>query len=189
MTEPFWGKVQKTNTCWLWIGYLRPDGYGGYGNNTAHRVAFTLSYGFIPTGMCVCHHCDVKRCVKPNHLFLGTYKDNIQDALQKGRMATGDRNGMRLYPARRPTGMRNGRYTQPDRTARGMRNGRHTHPEKTARGEKVHTAKISWAEALTIRRSTDCTGMLSGRYGLAPSTIRRIKTGRYWKKEFEPSVS
>ena len=85
----FWSKVNKTDTCWLWTASSRTDGYGVIGiegkTKSAHRVSWQLTYGDIPDGLYVCHHCDNKLCVNPNHLFLGTAKDNTQDMIQKGR--------------------------------------------------------------------------------------------------------
>lgn len=75
--------------CWIWVGYTDREGYGriGIGKKTwkAHRVAWELYKGVVPTGLSVCHHCDVPACVNPSHLFVGTTKDNIQDCIAKGR--------------------------------------------------------------------------------------------------------
>lgn len=77
--------------CWLWHGSIcAVSGYARIGsyNKTlyAHRVSWEMFQGAIPAGMMVCHKCDVRHCVNPNHLFLGTAKDNMQDALKKGRL-------------------------------------------------------------------------------------------------------
>ncbi len=98
INERFWNKVTKTHSCWEWNGYTKRDGYGriyshqiGSGktrtskNITAHRFSWKLHYGTIPDGKCVCHHCDNRGCVRPNHLFLGSQSDNLIDALKKGR--------------------------------------------------------------------------------------------------------
>jgi len=71
-------------------GYI---GRGGRGVSVAlaHRVSWEIHFGRIPEGMVVCHACDVTSCCRPNHLFLGTQKNNSQDAVQKHRMACGKR--------------------------------------------------------------------------------------------------
>ena len=90
--ERFWAKVKKTDTCWLWLGAHNPLGYGRIGmkhkSYLTHRLSYELSYGPIPDGLFVCHHCDTPACVKPDHLFLGTHWDNIQDMMHKHRYLT-----------------------------------------------------------------------------------------------------
>jgi hypothetical protein len=84
-----WSRVVKTDGCWLWQGSVGSHGYGMvtyYGTQTtAHRVAYILTHGDIPPEMVVCHSCDVRRCVNPAHLWLGTQKANVRDAMGKGR--------------------------------------------------------------------------------------------------------
>lgn len=83
----FWARVQKIETCWLWTGPVHPKGYGlvnRLGQTLkSHRVAFELEFG--PTSLHVLHKCDVRNCVRPDHLFAGTNRDNVYDALAKGR--------------------------------------------------------------------------------------------------------
>ena len=75
--------------CWLWTGAKKDTGYGAMKIKgvlvIAHRMAYELFCGPIPSGMFVCHKCDVRSCCNPVHLFLGTNADNMQDKKQKGR--------------------------------------------------------------------------------------------------------
>lgn len=93
----FWAKADKTDGCWLWQGSLWTKGYGRafYRGQTwrAHRLAYLLTHGPIPAGMFVCHRCDQRLCVRPDHLFLGSVKDNHRDAIQKGRNSHGEIHG------------------------------------------------------------------------------------------------
>lgn len=86
----FWGRVDKTDGCWVWTG--RPYSERGYGrfvfagrNVRVHRFSYEVHFGPIPIGMFVCHHCDNPLCVRPDHLFCGSNSDNMLDAIRKGR--------------------------------------------------------------------------------------------------------
>jgi hypothetical protein len=92
--ERFWRLVKKTPSCWIWKSSIRKSGYGKFRlyegqicvkHLSAHRFSWELHNGSIPSGMLVCHKCDNPVCVRPDHLFLGTPKDNVVDMIRKGR--------------------------------------------------------------------------------------------------------
>ncbi len=86
----FLSYVEKTNSCWVWKGAMHRKGYGKLcfrGNKTAvaSRVSYELFKGAIEEEMLVCHTCDTPACVNPDHLWLGSHKENMIDMVQKGR--------------------------------------------------------------------------------------------------------
>jgi hypothetical protein len=100
----FWLKVDKDGpvpahdpslgSCWLWTSAVDARGYGAFfmpgkprmaPKAKAHRVSFELAHGPIPEGLDVLHHCDVRHCVNPKHLYLGTDRENMRDAVERGR--------------------------------------------------------------------------------------------------------
>lgn len=97
VSSRFWEKVNKTSTCWVWSGATQ-KGYGAYWNGIkvvrAHRYIFEETYGALPAHIQVCHTCDNPPCVRPDHLFSGTNKENALDCAAKER----------YLPNRRPRG-------------------------------------------------------------------------------------
>lgn len=100
--ERFWGKVKKGDGCWEWQGFITDSGYGRFYVNQpgascmkavrAHRFSCGLAYGLPPDGVCVLHRCDNRKCVRQDHLFLGSNQENSLDMVAKSRQARGERN-------------------------------------------------------------------------------------------------
>lgn len=94
--DRFWPRVCKTDSCWLWNGYCGSKGYPVLLNRgkyiRTHRASWIIHNGPIPTGLLVLHRCDIRHCVRPDHLFLGTANDNSQDMKKKGRSTHGEKN-------------------------------------------------------------------------------------------------
>jgi hypothetical protein len=85
--------------CWIWMKSVNRNGYGktSLGRNTnlsAHRASYEEKYGPIPNGLMALHHCDIRSCVNPDHIFLGTQQDNMTDKVDKKRQAVGEFHGM-----------------------------------------------------------------------------------------------
>lgn len=108
MSDHIWANAypEPNSGCWLWTGAISTGRCGGYGvirfgsrrtkltQQRAHRVSYETFIGEIQDGMCVCHKCDVRSCVNPDHLFLGTKEDNARDMVSKGRWKTGFHGGI-----------------------------------------------------------------------------------------------
>jgi len=102
--ERFFRRVEKSDGCWMWTGTKAPNGYGRFQSGGkgsphlgAHRFSYEMHKGKIPEGMVVMHSCDTPACVNPDHLSVGTHKENTADMIQKGRKAPfvnyGERSG------------------------------------------------------------------------------------------------
>lgn len=164
----FWDKVNKTDSCWLWVGTRTAAGYGqitmGRGRTVyAHRVSYEMHHGPIPDNYYVCHTCDNPSCVNPSHLWVGTNSDNIRDAVRKGRHSS---------------------KTHPDRQARGDRSGSRLHPERLARGANHGLAVLCDSDVLHIHAALSVgatTRSLAVRFNVSEVTIHDIKVGRTWR--------
>lgn len=151
----FFSKVNKTENCWEWTAGLTRDGYGKITeagrSERAHRLSFVIHKGSIPSGMLVCHSCDNRKCVNPEHLFLGTIQDNNKDMCSKNRQAKG---------------LSNGAATMPHRIRRGEANGR---------------SVLTVSEVEQIRATTGKHRDLAEIYGVSKTLIGNIKRGEAWK--------
>jgi len=100
------GAVNSATGCIEWTGCIQSNGYGRvkFDGRTryVHRVSAELKFGEIPEGLEVCHKCDNRKCFNPDHLFLGTRKDNMQDAVSKSRISRGEKHAAQI-----PSGERN----------------------------------------------------------------------------------
>jgi hypothetical protein len=169
MEELFWSHVDKTETCWLWTGRRGSHGYGNFTFNdgtlkTAHRLAYELTYGSILPGLLICHHCDNPPCVRPDHLFLGTYADNTQDMMRKGR---------------------DGAHTHPEKWKRGIEHHTNLHPELVKRGEQNPFAKVTEDAVREIRylRNVEKWPLkrLAAHFGIGISQVQKIAARTVWQ--------
>lgn len=182
----FWEKVQVADPdeCWEWTANKFSNGYGSFflqGKVVgAHRASVEISGRELPKGLNVCHTCDNRSCVNPAHLFLGTQKDNIQDAVQKGRMAKGLKNGSYTRPDRRARGDRHGSRIHPESLPRGDRHYSRLHPEKLSRGEKHSNSKLTESQVLGIRSEKGSQRGVAKKYGVSYTTVRRIIRRETW---------
>lgn len=188
--DRFWLQVQKTTTCHIWVGKGHGNcnhGYLWFGGKFqyAHRVAWLLTYGSLPTPPLYVLHNPAKchsgvgggtnpRCVNPAHLYIGTNQDNVRDKVLEGRTSRGISHGNAVREAQR---------LHPERLARGDRSPARLYPEKF-RGELNGRAKIRAEDVLEIRKRS-AAGItyiqLAKEYGLTPGAVGFMVRRRTWK--------
>ena len=159
---------EPNSGCWLWIAACYSSGYGAFWyqgtQHGAHRVSWMMNKGEIPDGLWVLHKCDVRACVNPDHLFLGTVQDNTRDMLSKGRSAhQKDPEGFSALMSEATKGV-----------------------NTWIRGENSPTAKLTFRKVRELRRlranGTRCVA-LAERYGIHLSTVYQIISGKTWGEQ------
>lgn len=190
----FWSHVNKDGPiavselgpCWIWMKGIDQDGYGQtsiqHKTTRSHRASWMISRGESPS-LNVLHKCDVRRCVRPSHLFLGTQQENHADMVKKGRNAKGIKHGSYIHIEQRPRGDAHYSRREPNRLARGERHGSRTHPEAILRGESNVTSKLTNDKVTEIRRLS-ASGMsgyaIAKLFSLSDAHVLRIVKRQSW---------
>lgn len=153
-----WVETASDNACWFYKGAKLSNGYGNFkmGGKTykAHRFSWELANGPIPLGKFILHRCDNKWCVNPNHLYPGDHNQNMRDMVNRGRAASGDKNGLCSNPAL---------------AAKGIDNGNSRLNEWSVLGIVAGSIQGATASQLAAERE------------IAPSTARAILQGKTWR--------
>lgn len=167
--ERFWRKVSKSvlpNGCWEWTGSTYKNGYGRIGSGRrpskdilVHRLSWKIHFESDPGDLDVCHTCDNRICVRPDHFFLGTSHDNHMDASRKGRLPSGSLHHTKLKP------------------------------ERIIRGEKRWTSKLTDAQVLEIRdryvSSKVSQRSLGMEYNISQGAVGKIIRRECWQHLLE----
>lgn len=160
--ETIWKFIDKSggdSACWPWTGCLNHKGYGvitiNWKSELVHRIALESVIGKLDKGQCSLHRCDRPVCCNPSHLFAGTKGDNNKDASEKGRSASGDRNGSR------------------------------THPEKVPIGESSGSSKITENQVIEMRKIYATTKIkmreLASNFGISEGCAEKAVRGDTWQ--------
>lgn len=155
----------QLGSCWLFTGSTNRKGYGQFVMptppriNLAHRASWMLHNGPIPDGMFVLHKCDQPACCRPDHLFLGTNADNVEDMMKKGR-----------YGANRPH-------------KRGDEHWTHRRPDLVRRGKDIAGAVITEDDVRTIREMAQNgvrQNFIAAKLGVSKAIVSRVVQGTSW---------
>jgi len=154
---------EKINGCWEWKGKISKNGYGWIRNMLAHRCSYEIFKGEIESGKSVCHICDNRKCINPDHLWVGTIKENMQDAKQKGRLA--DQTGRK----------------HTEETLLKLKNRRFKNPR--AQGEKHWNSKLTKQDVIDIKDKLNQKIKLkdiASQYDIDRSHLSRLSRGLAW---------
>lgn len=176
--------------CWIWKAAIcKNTGYGNFKarrkSHRAHRVSYALRHDLIPDGLLVCHKCDNPPCANPDHLFLGTQKDNSSDMVSKNRQVQGDRHWSRSQPELLTRGDHHWTRKSPDKMRFGDAHHSRKTPEVMPRGEGHYAAKLDEDKVRAIRllhAQGEVTFVEIGRiYGVTDVLVGMIVKLRSWK--------
>ena len=165
-------EVMPESGCIIWAGYKNEKGYGVFSKKYAHRFSYEHHYKVtIPAGILVCHHCDTPSCVNPQHLFLGTQKDNIADMIKKGRARYADVNG-------KNNPMFGKHHSEETRKKLSIiKTGNYAgenHPRASITMDDVHSIRAKRSQGLTAKQiSTDL--------GISFHIVRNVIYGKSWR--------
>lgn len=171
----FWNKADRSdaNSCWLWSAHMSQDGYGVFCRKRkadgrlvfrAHRLAYILTNGSIPDNIMVRHICDVRPCINPLHLELGTAEQNAQDVVSRGRHWTQTRPGMI------PKGDKHWSRRMPNKVPTGE-----SHGSALLNSKIVKLIRFEYSNGDISQRK------LASKYNVSQATIWQIVNNNYWK--------
>lgn len=196
-------RLNTETGCIEWCGHRNHDGYGKLQFksklHSAHRIAWEVAYGAIPGGICVLHKCDVRHCINPDHLFLGTQVDNIADMCAKGRQAKAESAGGTKLNAKKVLAILRDERLDKEialdykislsvvaqiKTGRTWKDvtgvSRHEIYRKV-RGAKNHRAKLNEDAIRAIRSDIRTHVAVAADYGVCESLISSIRKRKSWR--------
>ena len=199
----------QPNGCHYWMGCTNKSGYGviqvDRSQVSTHRMAFELFVGPIPKGLFVCHRCDVRKCINPDHLFVGTHAENTEDMVKKGRSAHGEKNNRvkltndsvkeirKIYAAggilqreiAEKFGVSNSLIGKILLGKLWKRSFVPSGKTRDSYGERHHSAKLTVDSVLEIRKLYSGGELtqkdIAKKYGVDRSVVGEIVAGKIWK--------